>query len=259
MDKPQVGADIPASSTGADISFRPEPTPAPAPSPSQGESQGQYSADGRWWWNGTKWVPAEQAVAGPAVCMVCGGTPATPVELRTVVALVLFGITRTFRGIYCRDCGLAMFRQRMSATLLTGWWGFIHFFINLYAILTNLSARSQLMRLAPPTRDPGASFLDPGRPVFLRPGFLISAGVAAVIIVAGTVSAITPPKPFPADDQALIGTCALHEAKKWSPTDCSVTHAGKVVSLSHDKYGCASQLTTVKLDDGNYVCIDTTQ
>jgi len=34
------------------------PVPSPAPSP-----QGQYSADGAWWWNGTQWVSAQ----GPTV------------------------------------------------------------------------------------------------------------------------------------------------------------------------------------------------
>jgi hypothetical protein len=259
MDKPHVGADIPASSTHADISLKPEPNTAPVPLPSLGEPRGQYSPDGRWWWNGAQWVPVQAAAPGPAVCQVCGGTPAIPVEFKSVVALVVFGITSTFRGIYCRDCGLANFRKRMSATLLTGWWGFIHFFINLYAIVTNLSARTKLMALAPPTRDPAASFLSPGRPVFLRPGFLISAAVAAVLIAYYTVSAITPPQPFPAADQELVGSCAMHDGKTWSPTDCSATHAGKVVSLAHSKYGCASQLTPVKIDDGNYLCIDTTK
>jgi hypothetical protein len=95
--------------------------------------------------------------------------------------------------------------------------------------------------------------------VFLRPGFLISAGVAAVAIVAFTISAGTPPQPFPAADQELIGNCAQKEGKNWSPVSCVGAHNGKVVSLSHDKSGCASQLTPVKLDDGNYLCIDTSQ
>ncbi len=127
--------------------------------------------------------------------MVCGATPAIPVTLRSVVAMVVVGVTSTFRGVYCRDCGLAMFRKRMSATLLTGWWGFLHFFVNLGVIAGNLGARAQLMRLAAPMRNPGARYLDPGRPVFLRAGFIVSA---AVLLVGGSfliVSAATPPTP----------------------------------------------------------------
>ncbi len=107
--------------------------------------------------------------------MVCGATPAIPVTLRSVVAMVVVGVTSTFRGVYCRDCGLAMFRKRMIAG--------------------NLGARAQLMRLAAPMRNPGARYLDPGRPVFLRAGFIVSA---AVLLIGGSfviVSATTPPTP----------------------------------------------------------------
>ncbi len=160
---PQPGADIPASSARADIAPAAEYTRSVAPQ----QAQGQYSPDGRWWWSGAQWVPVQAAA-----CMVCGGTPAISLTLRSVTAMVVVGVTRTFRGVYCRDCGLAMFRKRMNATLLTGWWGILHFFINLGVIAGNLGARAQLMRLAPPTRNPAERHLDPGRPVFLRAGLL---------------------------------------------------------------------------------------
>jgi hypothetical protein len=191
--------------------------------------------------------------------MVCGATPAIPVTLRSVVAMVVVGVTSTFRGVYCRDCGLAMFRKRMSATLLTGWWGFLHFFVNLGVIAGNLGARAQLMRLAAPMRNPGARYLDPGRPVFLRAGFIISA---AVLLVGGSfviVSATTPPTPFSFDDQATVGQCAHRSGDTWTTVDCSGPHDGKVVSLSHTAAGCPGQDRAVKLDDGNFTCIDTSQ
>ena len=166
MDKPQAGADIPASSSRADITQGPA---FPAAVPVQ--PQGQYSADGQWFWNGTEWVPAQaQAPTLPNTCQICGGTPVAQVTLRSVVAFVIMGVTSTQSGVFCRDCGLALFRKRMSQTLLTGWWGFLHFFVNLGVIVGNLSARAHLARLAAPTRDPGAQFLRPGRPVFFEPG-----------------------------------------------------------------------------------------
>jgi hypothetical protein len=191
--------------------------------------------------------------------MVCGATPATQVTLRSVVAMAVFGVTSTFRGVYCRDCGLAMFRKRMSATLLTGWWGILHFFINLGVVFGNLGERARLMRLGPPVRNPGAGFLNPGRPVFLRAGFIASA---AVLLIGGgflLISATTPPVPFPADDQAYIGECAQHSGTEWTTVDCVGPHDGKVVSLSHDRGGCPSQDRAAKLPDGNYTCIDTSQ
>jgi hypothetical protein len=96
---------------------------------------------------------------------------------------VIMGITTTERGVYCRDCGLAVFRKRMSATLLTGWWGIISFFTNFGAVIGNLAARSELMKLGPATREPGARFLQPGRPVFLRAGFLLTAAVVWFVFV----------------------------------------------------------------------------
>ena|SRR5665213_335280 len=145
----RVRADIPASGSSADIT---PASPAPAAQP-----QGQYSPDGQWFWNGTQWIPARGPVpAARDACMVCGGTPAARITLRSVVAFVVMGVTSSQHGVFCRDCGLAAFRKRMNQTLLTGWWGVVHFFINLGVILGNLSARSRLMRLGPPTRNPAA-------------------------------------------------------------------------------------------------------
>jgi hypothetical protein len=128
-------------------------------------------------------VVTPSVAASPGACVVCGGVPATFITLRSIVAVVIMGITTTQSGFYCRDCGLAVFRQRMSATLLTGWWGIVSLFFNFRAIVENLSARSQLMRLGPATREPGARFLPPGRPVFLRAGFLLNAAVVWFVFV----------------------------------------------------------------------------
>ncbi len=152
-----------------------------------------------------------------------------------------------------------MFRKRMNATLLTGWWGILHFFINLGVVTANLGARAQLMRLAPPVRDPSVGYLDPGRPVFLRGGFIVSA---AILLVAGSsfiISAAIPPTPFPAADQAYIGQCAQRSGTEWTSVDCAGPHDGKVVSLARDSGGCADQDHAVKLPDGNYTCIDTSK
>jgi hypothetical protein len=191
--------------------------------------------------------------------MVCGATPAVQVTFRTVAALVVFGVTSTYRGVYCRNCGLALFRKRMNETLFAGWWGFIHFFINVWAITKNLDARSILMRLGPQTGAPAARGLDPGRPVFLRPGFVVTA---VVLLVFGTwlaIGASTPPKPFSAEDQAYVGQCVQKSGTDWTPIECVGPHTGQVVSLSHNQYGCPTVDDAVKLPDGNYACVDTTK
>jgi len=247
VDDKEVRADIQPSAAKADIA------PAPLPKPPV-----QYSPDGRWFWNGTKWILAEAVVAAnPGTCMVCGAAPARLVTFRSVLAFVVFGITTTKRGVYCRNCGISEFRMQMNRTLLLGWWGIIHFFVNIFAIITNLDSRSLLMRLGPPTNAPSATPLALGRPVFLRPGFLLSVGLPALVVII--LISLPPPKPFPAADQALIGTCAQKSGTQWSAVDCSANHNGKVVSLASDSSGCSSQETPAKLDDGNYTCIDTSQ
>ena len=257
MDKPQAGADIPASASRADITQAPQfPVAVPVQQP-----QAQYSPDGQWFWNGTEWVPAlAQAPTPPNACRICGGTPATQVTLRSVVAFVVMGVTSTQTGVFCRDCGLALFRKRMSQTLLTGWWGFLHFFVNLGVIVGNLSARARIVRLGPATRDPGAQFLRPGRPVFFRAGFAVTA-VALIVVGAFLTSEALkpPPAPFPPEDAGFIGQCTLLTTDSWTTVDCKETHDGKIVSLGHVANDCPSQYDLGNLPDGNVVCIDKTQ
>ncbi|MFB3739790.1 MAG: J domain-containing protein, partial [Candidatus Velamenicoccus archaeovorus] len=126
-------------------------------------------------------------------CSVCGHAPVANVTLKEGVGFVLFRQVRTVSGDLCRDCGIAMFREAQAGTLLKGWWGFIAFFANVLYVLQNAAARQALGRLAPPRRTPRSRLtprsrpLVPGRPVWQRAGFLLSAGLA-VLIVIGTVS-----------------------------------------------------------------------
>ncbi|HLQ62509.1 MAG TPA: hypothetical protein VK131_11655 [Candidatus Acidoferrales bacterium] len=239
-------ADIPPQSVQADIQQAP-----PA---------GQYSPDGRWQWNGREWVAvAPQPAPVPTACQVCGGTPAIPMTLRSVRAFVLFGITSTYRGSLCRDCGIALFRSRMSSTLLWGWWGIIHFFINVFAVISNLAVRQQLGRLASPSRPAGTTYAAPGRPVFLRAGFLVTAAVLLLLVGFVTIAAVTPSAPFSAADKELVGTCAVKSGTEWSGAPCSGPHDGKIVSLGHTKYDCTDPQVPVKLASGDWACVDTKQ
>lgn len=63
--------------------------------------------------------------------------------------------------------------------------------MNWFAIISNLSARSSLLRLAEPVRAPGARPLDPGRPVWQRPGMIVVAGAALLVIVVVVYDALT--------------------------------------------------------------------
>jgi hypothetical protein len=99
--------------------------------------------------------------------------------------------TLTRRAILCRTCGLAVYRQMTSATLVAGWWGPFSLFITPFIVLTNvLAPRVALKRLPEPygaQRPP----LDPGRRVLhrwpamviLAPMALVVAGLATLILI----------------------------------------------------------------------------
>lgn len=180
------------------------PTPAPVrdPAPTPASSPATLSPDGRWRWDGAQWVPNGQAAAqtlpnlgqaGALTCQVCGAQPAAEVVMRQHVGLILWGIRRTYRVVCCRDCGLAFFRQKQNLTLLTGWWGWISLiFYNPWAIIANLVARSEVMKLPAPVRPAGRAPAAPGRPVYLRAGMILSCVLLLVVVVLIVTIALLP-------------------------------------------------------------------
>ncbi len=83
----------------------------------------------------------------PLTCQVCGAAPALHVKFLKHQGMVVMWRQVTYRGTYCRDCGLAVFRQITNQTLLIGWWGTASFFLNLYAIIVNLLSWQRLRSL----------------------------------------------------------------------------------------------------------------
>jgi hypothetical protein len=235
----------------------------------------QISDDRRWFWDGVRWQPMPAAAApgppamtAPAVpgvralvagpCWVCGGEPGIPVTLRHVTAFVVFGITKTLRAVLCSTCGRALFRQYMNRTLATGWWGVIHFFINCFAVISNTLAWDSLRRLPDPT-GASARALPPGRPLYLNFGLWITAAAVVLVVGLGAAGVVAGSQPFPAADQALVGDCVNVAGTTWSPVNCSQTHSGKITSLAHTASGCPVGDRIARLDDDNYVCIDTSK
>ncbi|MET9437365.1 hypothetical protein [Streptomyces sp. NPDC006551] len=91
--------------------------------------------------------------------------------------------TVTRRGVFCRTCGLSLYRQMTSDTLVTGWWGLLSFFVTPFVVLGNvLGARGALRRLPEPygaSRQP----LDPGKRVLFRgPAMLILTPIALFLL-----------------------------------------------------------------------------
>jgi len=204
----------------------------------------------------------QQPVTGlEAKCQVCEGSPAIPLRFLSHQGMIVLYRQIRYRGTFCRDCGRSVFRTVMNRTLLVGWWGLISLFLNIYAILVNLVGWARLRGLAEPVRMSGKTPLDPGRPVFLRPGFWVTAAAVAIIVgVAATQSARNDIRTFSAADRHLIGTCLENVGGTGvQGADCAGPHSGKIVSLSHDREGCPVDHVSISLDDGAYACSDPKQ
>jgi len=135
--------------------------------------------------------------------------------------------TKTARAVVCRDCGIALFRRMQSATLLTGWWGMISFFLNFGTLWSNYRERRELDRLGAPrppatraTQTPRTTPLPAGRPAFLRPQALGVVGAALVLLLlfgawggasgSSTVATVS------------VGTCGIVDGVSVRyPIDCS--------------------------------------
>lgn len=196
-----------------------------------------------------------------ARCQVCEATPAIPIGFLSHQGLIVLYRQIRYRGTFCRDCGLSVFRTVMNRSLLVGWWGLISVFLNLYAIIANVAGWVRLRGLPEPIRTSGKSPLAPGRPLLLRPGFWVTTAALGVIIVAGLAqSARNDINTFSAADRRLIGTCVENVGGTDARgADCSGAHSGKIVSLRHDREGCATDQVSISLDDGAFACSDPRQ
>ena len=149
----------------------PEGIPGPAP----GQAPGGWGA------------PAGRTVFA---CRLCGSTPASNGRFRRVQGLVVLMRWSSLEGPFCRDCGLAVFRDMTARTLLQGWWGVLAVFANVFALLGNLAARARFATLDPPERHPEAAApnarpLDPGKPLTRRPAILMTAVPLALLVAIG--------------------------------------------------------------------------
>ena len=73
------------------------------------------------------------------------------------------------QGVFCRNCGLAVFRQMQANTMAAGWWGPLSVIITVITLLMNLGARSAMLSLPEATTPGWRPPLDPGKPVTKRP------------------------------------------------------------------------------------------
>jgi hypothetical protein len=120
------------------------------------------------------WPDHPGPVGGNGVyCRVCGSTPAVHVTFRGHRGMiVIMQFLRRF-GPFCRDCGLATYRDMTSKSLVEGWWGPMSLFVNPITMLTNLGPRSRVALLPAPVAGAPRRPLDPGKPMTQRPAMLM--------------------------------------------------------------------------------------
>lgn len=210
---PTVGAAGPAAARWGG----PWP-PAPGPGPANPPGRVGWSAPLDYCHQTTTARPrpasaARQRPRRADECRLCGSAPAVPVDLRGqrsgVLRGLLVGGVSAERGPLCRSCGLAVLRQLTDAALCggqaTGRYGdatgrrsvlsavlSLAWLWNLLTVVGNLSFWLRLRRLAVPVRDPWVRSplgrpLDPGPPLWRRPGGLVGLlgiGLVVAVVVA---------------------------------------------------------------------------
>jgi hypothetical protein len=96
---------------------------------------------------------------GQLTCQVCGRRPAALLKLRRHVGMILLQRFISARAALCRDHGVALAKEFLQKTLVQGWWGLISFFVNFYAVYTDLMALSQARKLGPAVGAPSSASL----------------------------------------------------------------------------------------------------
>jgi hypothetical protein len=119
-------------------------------------------------------------------CRFCGNVPAVDVTFRGHRGMVFLMQFLHVKGPFCRDCGLATFRDMSAKTLVQGWWGYASSIITPVTLLINAARRGKVASLEPPrppAHGPSGRPMDPGAPLFTRPAALIGLFIPGFLIV----------------------------------------------------------------------------
>jgi hypothetical protein len=137
----------------------------------------------------------QQSAPAYLVCSNCGSVPAVNTSFHSHLGVVIVMQTQTMPGPFCRDCGLGVFRNLTSQTLVTGWWGILSVFITPVTILMNLIGGYQVSRLAAPRPNPyGPSRppMYPGASLLRRPMTWFGLAIPVVLLTLFIVALNTP-------------------------------------------------------------------
>ncbi|MBB4751655.1 hypothetical protein KZ829_14715 [Actinoplanes hulinensis] len=124
-------------------------------------------------------------------CRMCGSVPAKKTTFRGHQGMIIVMRFLSVEGPFCRDCGLATYRQMTSKTLVQGWYGYGSLVITPITVLINLIRRRHVAGLDAPQPNPyGPSRepMDPGPRLLERPmtwfGLTIVAALIGFVVYA---------------------------------------------------------------------------
>ncbi|GAA2326638.1 hypothetical protein [Dactylosporangium salmoneum] len=131
-------------------------------------------------------------------CRFCGCAPAVKTTFRGHQGIIILMRFLSLQGPFCRDCGLATFRDMTSKTLVQGWYSYGSVIAAPVTVLINLVRRLKFNNLGAPQPAPDGSSgtpMDPGKPLMARPmtiiGLCIPVAVIVLIILAVSMDTTT--------------------------------------------------------------------
>jgi len=132
-----------------------------------------------------RWIPMDEPGSLPRqvgkVCSVCESSPAIEVTLQMLQSMIMWRLRRV-HGIFCRDCGIAKFREVQRDVLLRGWWSIPGVVVTPFVLLGNLFVWLRFRRLPLPIHTSGITPLRQGRTVWLFPGMLIPLALVLFLV-----------------------------------------------------------------------------
>ncbi|WP_171161603.1 hypothetical protein [Streptomyces sp. I05A-00742] len=103
-------------------------------------------------------------------CEICGGFPAAQMTVRRHQGLVLMMRFFSRPGRFCRTCATALHRDMTAKTCWQWWSPFSLIIFTPLTLFWNLAVHAKIRKLAPPAPGSHGPQLDPGAPLFKRPG-----------------------------------------------------------------------------------------
>lgn len=184
---------------------------------------GATAAPGEW----VVWSPS----AGVELCQQCGAMPARSFRFGRIVGMLVLFRAERIDIVACRSCALAAGRTFQSRTMALGWWGVIAVFCNLYWIARNAISLRRAQRM-PLGVDARGLTLDPGKPVLLRAGAVVS-----LVFVGAAGWLAWDAKTAPG---WKVGSCVNYADATVDvvPVRCSGDHFGKIVAAVKDPADC---------------------